>query len=190
MEFVLFGNAVSLMPGKAWRQFSEICRLGDVFWRKMNVVEILSRESIRSTGGGILQNNPEPLAKLWILHAKLHYKWKSDTLGREILIEALSILTRAVYEYVWDIKILCLTVVVCCCLKRNVRRRRYYLCVWFPVEPVVLRCVWTASLWIIAVKDVCKFQKLLLINLLPFERLFHWLSTTWNTKIVTNFIGR
>ena len=75
MKFVLYGFAISSMPGGAWghfwRQFSDIWRH---VWLKMYVLEISSPESLRLIESEILQNIPEPMAKLRILHAKLLYK--------------------------------------------------------------------------------------------------------------------
>ena len=47
-----------------WGQYSEILRLGDIFWRKKNVLEISSPEYVRPIGSEALQNILETLAKL------------------------------------------------------------------------------------------------------------------------------
>ena len=56
------------MPGGTWRHFwrqvSKIWGLDDIFWRKINVLEISSPESVRLIESEILQNIPESEAKL------------------------------------------------------------------------------------------------------------------------------
>ena len=94
---------------------------------------------------------------------------------------------RSCYEYVWNVKDLCLvlrlTNDICCCLKCYVSSLRYYLCVWFPME-CTLHWVWTASLWILASKSACIFQKFLLIKLKASKVLFYQFSVTRFPKIV------
>ena len=52
------------MPGGSRQQISNIWRLGDIFWQKMDVLEASSPEPIRLLRSEILQNIPEPLTKL------------------------------------------------------------------------------------------------------------------------------
>ena len=56
------------MPGRAWRhfwrQFSKIWRLGDIFSKKMNALEILSPEPVTLIGSDIFQDVSDQLTKL------------------------------------------------------------------------------------------------------------------------------
>ena len=66
MKFILYGYTVSLMPGGAQRYFlaKQFSNIWQHFWQKINVLKILSPESVRLIGSEILQNIPELLAKL------------------------------------------------------------------------------------------------------------------------------
>ena len=88
-----------------WRQFIKIWGLNYIFWRKMNVLEILSSGPVTLIKSEIFPNVPEPQAELWILHARLHYIQLH-------LLSAIFIVTQTAYEYVWMIKLLCVTLLL------------------------------------------------------------------------------
>ena len=98
------------------KYFSDkLARFGDLatfFGGKMNVIEILSPESVGPIGNKILGNDPEPLATLWILHAKLHCKYRSCYTEARNFAWSVEDCESDCLRVIWDITLLRLTAVI------------------------------------------------------------------------------